>query len=425
MDIQTALQAITSPTLTTSPFFVKTPQQTLSQLFLGQILNATITARKSTDSVTLQIQNQQIEAKINPDRAINVGTQLKLVVEKQGDPIILRVLQQDSTKNIHETKQQLLRESMPKQASMEKLTAVLNKVSSNISETIKTLPTPIEQQLKKMIEHLPTKTNLSNEAGLKTAIKNSGMFLESKLLTEALRKNVDPSTKTNGKNTNQDPTQSIIKDLKSNLLQLSDVITKYKSEAENRNNSIFKQMQITPTVDTAKNLTTKTENTAKPADLALKNNTETIAKQIETSIARIEVNQSKAIVTHENQTPIWSIETPVKDKQNIDLLKLNIQHDKDAKSKKPNERLWTTNLTINFDNLGSIFAKLSIIDKEVNATLWSENEMLNSLINDNLFLFNRQIERCGLSTGKIICLDEAPSVQKNPFSGNNLINISI
>jgi hypothetical protein len=102
-----------------------------------------------------------------------------------------------------------------------------------------------------------------------------------------------------------------------------------------------------------------------------------------------------------------------------------IQPDKDAKSKKPDEQLWTTNLTINFDHIGSISARLSIVDTEVNATLWSEDKILNGLINDNLPLFNKQIERCGLSAGKIICLDKAPAESEVPLSGNNLINITI
>ncbi len=51
-------------------------------------------------------------------------------------------------------------------------------------------------------------------------------------------------------------------------------------------------------------------------------------KQIDLSVARFEVNQSKVVVTHVKQLPVCSIEIPVKDKQNFDLLKLDIQADK-------------------------------------------------------------------------------------------------
>ncbi|GEM_PF-2751462 len=425
MDIQVAL-----PT----PLPVKATQTNLSQWLLGQVLNATVAGRKSADTLILQIQNLRIEAKTNPDKVINIGQQLKLVVAKLGDPVVLRVLPQDSAKVINEIKQQLLRESIPKQASMEKLTATLNQISNNVREVIKFLPVPIEQQFKKLIEHLPTKTNLNNEAGLKAAIKNSGIFFESKFLTEISNKNnFDNLLKTTEQITkqttnqilNQTPHQATTKDLKANLLLVSDVINKYKQPEQIQAGNLIKQTQIIPFLAPAKKSTANSGNNAKETDLDLKIDIKTVHKQIESSIARIEINQSKAIITHDNQTPILSIEIPVKDKQDIDLVKLDIQADEDSKSKNEKEQLWTANLKIDFENTGTVLARLSVIDKEVNATLWSENKTLNALINNNLFLLNNQIERCGLSAGKIVCLEEAPVEQKTQFSDNNLINITI
>jgi hypothetical protein len=424
MDIQSANLS--------TPLSVKATQLNLSQWFIGQILNATVTERKSADTFILQIGNQQVEAKTNQSNPLNVGEQLKLAVEKQDNPVVLRVLQQSSPKAAQEVKQQLLRENMPKQAGMEKLTNVLNQVSNNIKEAIKMLPTPIELQFKRLIEHLPTKTNLNNEAGLKAAIKNSGIFLEAKLLTDVSNNKSNPLLKTNGQNVTQSPSsaltqlphQEIAKDLKTNLLQLSDVISKYKQSTETQENMFIKKTQLT-TPGATENSAAKDKNSAKSIELALKANIEAISKQIESSVARIEVNQSKAIVTHDNQTPLWSIEMPVKDKQDIDLLKLNIQADKDSTSKNANEQLWTTHLKINFENVGTISASLSVINKEVNATLWSENETLSGLINDNLFLLNKQIEKCGLSTGNIVCLEETPVEKNRPHTVHNLINITI
>jgi flagellar hook-length control protein FliK len=425
MDIQAAL-----PT----PLPVKATQLNLSQWLLGQVLNATVTGRKSADTLILQIQSQHLEAKTSPDKVINVGEQLKLLVAKLGDPVVLRVLQQDSAKVVHEIKQQLLRESMPKQASMEKLTTVLNQVSKNAREVIKFFPAPVEQQFKKLIEHLPTKTNLNNEIGLKAAIKNSGVFFESKLLAEISSKKYSGDLfKTTEQTTKQTPNQisgqtqyqGTAKDLKANLLLLSGVTNKYKQQIQNQGNNFIKQAQTILFFETMKKSTAKMENSVRTTELTLKIDAETINKQVESSIARIEVNQSKAIIAQDNQTPVWSFEIPVKDKQDIDLVKLNIQANEESKSRDKKEKLWTANLKIDFEGIGAVSAKLSIIDKEVNATLWSENEILNELINDNLFLLNKQIEKCGLSTGKIICLEEAPAVQETQFSDHNLINITI
>jgi flagellar hook-length control protein FliK len=424
MDIQSSLLS--------TPLPVKATQLNLSQWLVGHILNATVTGRKSADTLVLQIQNQQVEAKTTADKTIIPGDQLKLVVAKKGDPVVLKVLEQTSPKVIHDIKQQILRENIPKQAGMEKLTSILSQVSSNVREAIKFLPAPIEQQFKKLIEHLPTKTNLNNEAGLKSAIKNSGIFLESKLLAEVIKQsNPDKLPKIAAQSLKQPSTQplsqnqTIVKDLKTNLLQLSEVIGKYKQSTSIKEINFSKLTQMISPSDVTKTSSTKAENTSKVINLALKLDAETISKQIESSVARIEVNQSKAIVTHDNQTPVWTVEMPVKDKQDIDLLQLNIQADKDSKSNNEKDKLWTVNIKIDFENIGSVSAKLSIIDKEVNATLWSESEILSGLINNNLGYLNNQIERQGLSTGKIVCLDESPITKKEQVSDINLINIKI
>ena len=414
---------IQSPILLT-PLTVKTSQSNLSQWFLGQILNATVTARKSADTLVLQINNQQINAKTSTDRPPTIGMQLKLIVEKQSDPIILRVLQQEPPKSVQEIKQQLLRENMPKQAGMEKLSTVLNQFSNNIKEVIKGFPAPIEQQVKKLIENLPTTTKLKNDSGLKSVIKDSGLFLESKLMAEVAQKRKPNKSPQSATHNNQ---QSIAKDLKTNLLQLSEIITKYKQSIRSKDNNILKQTQLIPIFEAVKVSTTKTknENLTKLTDMVSKNDIESISKKVESSIARIEVNQSKAVVTNDNQVPTWSIELPVKDKHDIDLLKLGIHSDKDSKSENESAQLWTVNLNIIFENIGSLSAKVSLIDKEVSATLWSENNDLNELINNHLPKLNKQIERCGLSAGKIVCLEGAPSEQENELPMNNLINISV
>lgn len=418
MDIQ--------PTLLSASLPNKAVSLNLSQWMLGQVLNATVTGRKSADTLILQVNNQAIEAKTNSNKPITIGAQLKLVVEQQGSPVVLRVLQQESPKLIQETKQQLLRENVPKQASMEKLTSILNQTTKNPSGIIKGLTAPIEQQIKKLIDQLPTPINLKNEPGLKSAIKNSGIFLESKLLSEVTNKQ---NTTSQAQAIVQSNSPNIAKDLKTNLLQLSELITKYKQDTQKPVPQLIKPAQVIALFAGAKNLNTNTKpevrNTAVLIDIDTKVDIETIRKQLESSIARIEVNQSKAVVTHDNQLPTWSIELPVKDKQDIDLLKLDIQHDRNSKSESEKENTWTVNLKINFQDKGTVSARLSILNKEVSATLWSEDQTLNDLIGNNLYLLSKRIKNCGLSMGKIVCLDGSPNSQDEHISANNLINISV
>ena len=300
-------------------------------------------------------------------------------------------------------------------------------ISNNAKEVLKILPLPIQKQIQKLIEQLPTQSTVKNSQTLKTAIKDSGLFLESKLLSEIIEK---PETKNPQQGNPQTNNPSITKDLKANLLQLADSITKHKQEAKNSGDKpASKSLLSTPSFEAANKPTNKldvrTETTSKLLDLNTKLDIEALSKQIESSVARIEVNQSKAVVTQDNQIPIWSVELPVKDKQHIDLLKLDIQEDKKPGGDKDIEKIWTVNLKINFDNIGSLSARLSMIRKEINATLWSEHKTLNDLINNNLPRLGEQIEKYGLQTGKIQCLEGKPDEVKDHMSNNNLINITV
>ena len=453
MDMQSTMAA------NTNQLAVKSAQLNLSRLLVGQILNASVVEKKTLNTLILKVGSQLLEARATQNKTLNVGEQLKLIVEKQDNPTTLRVVQHDSKITAQEAKQQLqqqlLREAIPKQAGLEKLTTLLSQVSKNINASIQ-IPAPVKRQIKKLIDQLPEQSNLKNESGLKTAIKNSGIFLEAKLLTEAFNKDgnklntaFNTTHQTSQKessqllkpNLNQSLLQpqklEIAKDLKANLLQLSAAINKHKANSPlgktSSDTALIKSSQIlsqvllkAPSIEIANKNTVNTKEAAiKAAELALKAETETLNKQIESSIARIEVNQSKAVVSYDNQSPLWSIEMPIKGEKDIDLLKLNIQADKDSDNDDEKNQQWSTDLKITFENISTLSAKLSIIDKEVNATLWSDNEIISSLIENNLAVLNKKIELQGLTTGKITCLKEAPAEQDSPHTNNNLISITI
>lgn len=418
MDIQATLLSASFPN--------KAVSLNLTQWLLGQVLNATVTGRKTADTLLLQINNQAVEAKTNSNSPIYVGAKLKLVVEQQGTPVVVRVLQQESPELIRETKLQLLRENIPKQASMEKLFSIISQLTNNTRSMTQVLPAPIAQQIKKLIEQLPTVVNIKNEHGLKTALKNSGIFLESKLLAEVMNKQkqtklIQTSTQLNSTN--------IAKDLKTNLLQLSELVSQYKQDTQKPLQQFIKPAEIISLFEVPKNTNTNSRQEARSAsvliDIESKVYIENMSKQIESSISRIEVNQSKAIATHDNQFPAWSIELPIKDKQDIDLLKLDIQHDRNSQPENEKNKLWVVNLKINFQNKDAVSARVSVLDKEVSATLWSEEQSLNDLIKNNLSLLSSRIEKCGLSMGKIVCLPISPANPDDHMVADNLINISV
>ena len=70
-------------------FAVDARQSGLS-LRVGQILTATVQAKLSNNLFDLVVNNQRIQART--DQALSTGQNLKLVVEKLDNPIVLRAL---------------------------------------------------------------------------------------------------------------------------------------------------------------------------------------------------------------------------------------------------------------------------------------------------------------------------------------------
>lgn len=412
---------------------VKTVQTNLSQFLLGQILTAKVLDRKSPNTAILEINQQRVEVKTNPDRPVQVGEQLKLLVEKQSSPTLLRVLNNERSILLQESKQQLLRLAVPKQASMEKMSALLTQFSNTLKQTNNVLPAPIESQIKKFIQQLPTKENVKTPAGLKTFIKDSGLLLESKLMDEVSNK---PKTNNQTQADKQQPVQSqqrplspiVQKDLKANLLQVSNVITKHKPGNQKPETTFSKLPQAFPIATIIKKpvLNTKTpvEQFVRANEPNMKLDVETISKQIESAVARIEVNQARIVTTNETQVPVWTIESPIKDNPDHDSLRLEIQPDNTNESDNEKQNGWTVNLKIDFERLGSISAKISLLDKEITASLWSENNTFADLINENLNVLDKQIERAGLTVNKLTCLENGP-IEQESLSVDKLVNIKV
>lgn len=410
---------------------VKTVQTSLSQFLSGQLLSANVVSRKSPDTFILEINNQRVEAKTNFDRPLQAGQKLNLIVEKQSAPTTLRILNNEPSLVLHENKQQLLRLVLPKQTGMEKMPQLFTLFSSKLKQINTTLPAPFENQLKKLIQNLPAKENINNPVELKTTIKDSGLLLEAKLLTETLKK-----TEHQAQDTKQHHIQpqtkplpnTILKDLKANLLQLSDTVAKSKKESNKTEASFIKQPNTPPFMALAKNVASNKNKGLESLVRLVESNTkldiEKISKQIESSIARIEVNQTKAVVTNDTQLPVWSIETPVKDTPDLDLLKLDIHPDNETKNEQKKDKTWTVNIKLDFEHIGTVSAKISMFDQEITASLWSENKLLNSLIDKNINLLDKQIEKAGLTINKITCLDSCP-IEQQERSHDKLVNIKV
>jgi len=179
------------------PSIIKATQlpSAISNWQVGQVLQATVVKQASPQSLILQVGNQQLQA--DTTISLPVGQKLELRISQLGDKPILqaRILSQTpQTANASQTAatqpsqpvatdvaiNALLRQALPKQASMATLLANLAWLNQSASKTAP-IPAAILDIAKQIFKQLPTKENVSNAGQLKQNIFNSGIFLESKL----------------------------------------------------------------------------------------------------------------------------------------------------------------------------------------------------------------------------------------------------
>ena len=183
------------------PSIIKPTQlpNTINNWQVGQVLQATVVKQASPQSLILQVGNQQLQA--DTTVILPVGQKLELRVSQLGDKPILqaRILGPSSqTANTSQTAtpqtiaqpsqpvaadvaiNALLKQALPKQASMATLLANLAWLNQSASKTAP-IPPAVLNIAKQLIKQLPTKESSANAGQLKQNILNSGIFLESKL----------------------------------------------------------------------------------------------------------------------------------------------------------------------------------------------------------------------------------------------------
>lgn len=431
MNIQSTLLSRLQPSRSTPPVDLK-------NWLVGKLLNASVVERRPGNTLLLKVQDQLIEARSQQPVALKPGEKLTLKVMDNGNPAILKVVQQNPPSNF-QLQQQLLRETLPRQAGLEKMNAVLKQVQVKAQGVVAALPAPVKKQLQKLIDTLPTPKSLNTGQGVKSALTDSGLFLEAKLLSQA--KPQPPAAALARAPIQQVPVLPGT-DLKANLLQLARVIKQAQPATQVATTTasvspkvahalVSEVAGVTKKYSTSGAAAVTTTQTAAhnrqsaPVPLVIKQvDVEQLGKQVEAALARIETNQARAIVTDGQPLTGWSFEIPVKDQDELDLVKLDLEQRKNNDENEETQGNWTVNLRIEFESGGNLSARVSMFVSEMNVALWSHENNIDELIATNLNRLDERLHNKGLQLKQVqhIQLLEEKS---GPQQETNLINIML
>jgi len=166
-------------------------------------------------------------------------------------------------------------------------------------------------------------------------------------------------------------------------------------------------------------------NIAKPADIALKdalaftsnaqkgNQTEinfsrlnnlvdlldTLIKQVDAGISRTQLHQLNSLLEPEGGKLGWSMEIPVKIDDKLHSIHLHLE--KEHGSDEDAEPILTVNIALDLENLGPVYARITLIAENVGVVLWAEREETYQLTQNRSEELETNLHKSGLKPENI------------------------
>ncbi|WOD06588.1 flagellar hook-length control protein FliK [Marinomonas sp. GJ51-6] len=358
---QTNNQTNTQPIQTTS---ANTSAPSPSQVAQGNTTPANSTSGNIPPSNTpflATVTDGKTEFSILSQTELKRGDVVRVLVDTNNQMQALPPKAEAASLSSH---QEALKQSLPKQLSLEGMTQLVRQLS-NMSEA-PNLPTQTQQALKQLIQSLPTLTGLtSSPEAMKQAIQTSGTFSESLLL--------------------QDSKTQLSEDLKLNLTRLKDV----------QESTGALRLGTVPT------------------------------EQIANAIERITTTQLRNF-SENNQTisPTYPlhIELPIRNGLTQNLVQIEIHKDSSNQEERKQERRWLVKLKFDFEETGKFEASTSIQANKVSIIFIAEETDTLHKLKQNMPKLKEQlrdkdieVERLDTFQAKLANPEKSPQTHNKPL----------
>jgi hypothetical protein len=374
----------------------------------GQILQATVVRTGLDGTLTLRVGQTEVQAKTGLNLAADQP--LTLQVAQAGTKVVLRVLNASNTDATAPqqpvpqrtggapTEQlalaQAWRQVLPRTGDMRPLLQNINQqlnpqpatqnnagapstnaahaATPNATPASATTPLPpqVISALRQLLTLFPTPEKLGTASGLKRAIADSGLFLEHHL-AQAAQQGTPP------------PVQN---DLKAALTQLVANLRAQLPAATTQN---------TPSAST-------------PAAPASSSPLGALLQQADAALARIEQHQLVAVSqTSTGQPPPLIVEVPVRAEPQPEVMKFVIEEEESV-TEASAAKNWNVWLRFDFEALGHVEARVSLMGESVAVSLWADESATTSLFNAHISELDQTLQQAGLAPSVLPCQNGRP-----------------
>ncbi|TEA60874.1 flagellar hook-length control protein FliK [Pseudomonas sp. CH235] len=404
----TVQQAIASSVATLTR--IDTAQLPVGTLLQGKVLTAQVlpqvpgqpTVYRSMVSL-LNTALSGTTLSIDSPQPLRIGTLLSALVQ---DSQTLKFLPLSNRQEQLAVSQQLVSQQS-RQGSLDGLLKMLQSLPPATNQTSQDLRAAVD----KLLANLPDVQQLSTPKGLAQALANSGVFLETKLLT------------------GQNPT--LAPDMKADLLKLIAQITPGLPGNTNLNAIIAANTLAQALPSFVRNaLGMLGQVSAKPVpssfplpdrllqSLEGEGDLEHLLRLAAAAVSRLQSHQLSSLeqtgVTDDGRLlSTWQLEIPMRNLQDIVPLQVKFQREEAPEKQEANEQrrderepkqqLWRVDLAFDMEPLGPMQIQAQLISGSLSSQLWAERPYTASLIESNLTALRQRLLDSGLNVGDIDC----------------------
>lgn len=311
------------------------------------------------------------------------------------------------------TLQQALRENLPRQTPLNTLVPVLQKLAAPALR--EQLPAPLARAVAHLLQVLPKPQQLQRADTVKQALRNSGTLLEARVARAAAQ----PATAAEA------VPRVLAADVKAQIGQLLGLLVKLGFAAPEPARAAVPAAPAEadqlynprPTPPQHHNAAGPAPNRTDDAATALHQ----LGKLLQSALARIQVNQLDSAASRHPAAdapppvPTWVFELPLQTSRGADNLQIRLEQHR--RRREGAQRVqWNVQLAFDLHELGKLAATLTILDRAVSATLWSEREHTHHAVQREIDTLRSGLEAVGVKVSEVQCRLGLPPARSAPLT---------
>lgn len=393
---------------------------------VAQLIQAVIT--QITDKqLFLDIQGVKANTIKPANLDLQVGDMLKLQIEQLKPMPQFRIVSLQKATNTN-----LISQALKNIVSQNTEITPLLKNISFIATRPALRPSPlsidVNTAVRDIFKQLPSPFNLKTAPQIKNQLQNSGIFIENKIKNQIISvlQNTAINKTANIKaqvDSNLKPVLEL--DLGAQLHRLANLIRTQLTPAKNSvplnlnpHQNVAKQINIT-----SDNKTVAQQPNRTPTEQASLQNIsqreeamQTFLRQIESSLTHLQQTQLQNLNESQPGRPLWLMELPIKNGQDIDLFELRISEEENTQAEGEAKKIWNVTLQFNLTGLGKIKAHIKMQNDLVSAQFFSEKTETLTLFRENFDFLRSRLNYNGLNVGNIECVHAKLSEENLPIN---------